>query len=1050
MKNIIHLSDLHLSNSNSLGFYYKNAAQIIDKLIDDVKSIEKSRGIKFDTIFFTGDLAFSGGADEYLLFEENIQNKLINELSIEIENFYIIPGNHDVSRKNVKIVEKKVRETTVEDLNELFNAIDDGIEGWDRLKNYFEYEEKMNPVKSNFVLNGKLLKIKKISSKLYLVFVNSAWLAQDDKDKENLFITPKQIEKIINSKIPRDASLILLTHHPIDWLNPEDRDQFSSFLEKRVSMMCFGHMHSFKQKSEASFKEDITLFLQAGTLDTWQEYTGYSCILLNNTNSVTDGTVVYRKYNKTNENFMPWTDYGNNGQFDFSTIESVNFDSEKFVKVSTKLLYEADKDLLINLGFPEEKKKSLRKFFSEPNFSAFEVTPHLNTTIKETGEIIHSNDSLIIVGGANSGRTSVLKYLFAKGLELQTHRNFEVFYFFLDLKKEAINTKGQFLQALVNQYFDEDLDTSFEEKIKRMVQAGNATIFIDNIDFPSAKSQQSVYDFIKSNKNCRYIFSSKFDYCNTLDEALAQAGLSNYKCTSLGGLKRKNVRDIVSRWDDSININSQNSIYNEINKLIDNSQLPHNYFIYTMLLTIYEIKSEFEGILTEADIIENFIEILLKKHCINTPKTKPQYKELLHFLGYLSKEMYVSKMTKISYNEVLRLALQFNSSTMYTYSVEYYIHPLIESGIIKREREFLYFSQPSFAYYSLSYFMKHDEALKHEIFQPQNMLEYDKVIEYYSAQNASSFEALEIIDKELTTQTFNLLQFYEKTRNINVNDFDLNNIKETPLLDSFKVDATKFAEEVEKFKADREKDDERLDEICPLNPRDHDNIDIFKRERNVDNIMKLYVNTLSLYARVFRNTELSMDRDKTLTVFNKIIDGYIFFIKTFLISIDVKYIIPILERQLNAYNESDTEITNEDILEILTALKAILPIVRSASPNYVQTLIFHNITSKKPRIENIIKLAKDDTDDSLRKALLSYTLMDLRDENIRECVTELLKDKNSLVAESLFIKIQSLINTNYDLRNEDIRYLKASLKNMVIQGKVPQRPNVESYLKKLN
>lgn len=261
MKNIIHLSDLHLSNSNSLGFHYKNAAQIIDKLIDDVKSIEKSRGIKFDTIFFTGDLVFSGGADEYLLFEENIQNKLINELSIEIEDFYIIPGNHDVSRKNVKIVEKKVRETTVEDLNELFNAIDDGIEGWDRLKNYFEYEEKMNPVKNNYVLNGKLLKIKKISGKLYLVFVNSAWLAQDDKDKENLFITPKQIEKIINSKIPRDASLILLTHHPIDWLNPEDRDQFSSFLEKRVSMMCFGHMHSFKQKSEASFKEDITLFL---------------------------------------------------------------------------------------------------------------------------------------------------------------------------------------------------------------------------------------------------------------------------------------------------------------------------------------------------------------------------------------------------------------------------------------------------------------------------------------------------------------------------------------------------------------------------------------------------------------------------------------------------------------------------------------------------------------------------------------------------------------------------------------------------------------------
>ncbi|HBK4649539.1 TPA: hypothetical protein LLS63_005899, partial [Klebsiella michiganensis] len=401
--------------------------------------------------------------------------------------------------------------------------------------------------------------------------------------------------------------------------------------------------------------------------------------------------------------------------------------------------------------------------------------------------------------------------------------------------------------------------------------------------------------FVSANKNCRFIFSSNFDYCNILDEALANAGLSNYKCTSLGGLKRKNVRDIVSRWDDSIAANNQNSIYNEINRLIDNSQLPHNYFIYTMLLTIYEIKSEFEGILTEADIIENFIEILLKKHCVTTTRAKPQYKELLHFLGYLSKDMYVRKLTKVTYNDALELALRFNANTMYSYIADHYIIPLVESGIIKKEQDYLFFSQPSFAYYSLSYFMKHDDDLKNEIFHPENMTEYDKVIEYYSAQNASSFETLEIIDKELTTQTINLVSFFDSTRGVNINEYNLNNIQETPLLDSFKVDAANFAEEIERFKADRDKDDERLDEFSPLNPRDNENAEIFRKERNVDDKMKSYANTLSLYARVFRNTELSMDRDKTLAVFDKVIDGYVFFMKAFLISIDANYIIPVLE-----------------------------------------------------------------------------------------------------------------------------------------------------------
>ncbi|MGN9648451.1 hypothetical protein [Klebsiella michiganensis] len=330
------------------------------------------------------------------------------------------------------------------------------------------------------------------------------------------------------------------------------------------------------------------------------------------------------------------------------------------------------------------------------------------------------------------------------------------------------------------------------------------------------------------------------------------------------------------------------------------------------------------------------------------------------------------------------------------------------------------------------------------------MTEYDKVIEYYSAQNASSFETLEIIDKELTTQTINLVSFFDSTRGVNINEYNLNNIQETPLLDSFKVDAANFAEEIERFKADRDKDDERLDEFSPLNPRDNENAEIFRKERNVDDKMKSYANTLSLYARVFRNTELSMDRDKTLAVFDKVIDGYVFFMKAFLISIDANYIIPVLEKQLNSFNDNNREITDEDISEILAALRMILPIVRSASPNYIQSLIGQNVNSKKPRIENIIRLARDKSIDPIKKALLTYTLMDIRDENIKEGVVALLKERNSLVTESLFLKMNMLINTNYDLRNEDIRYLKSTLQNMVVQGKVTQRHGLESYLNKLN
>ncbi len=221
MKNILHLSDLHLSVTGTAGFHLQDAIRIIEKLIEDVKATELSRGIKFDTIFFTGDLSNAGKKEEYENFESKIQKKILDGLNISVDNFYVLPGNHDVSRDEIKIAEREVRGSNVAVLDELFNAVNDGREEWLRLNNYFEYDKRVNSSKE-YVINGALLKVIKAKNNLFLVFINSAWLAQDGKDKENLFITFSQLNKFNSLKIPNDAKIILLTHHPLEWLNPTD------------------------------------------------------------------------------------------------------------------------------------------------------------------------------------------------------------------------------------------------------------------------------------------------------------------------------------------------------------------------------------------------------------------------------------------------------------------------------------------------------------------------------------------------------------------------------------------------------------------------------------------------------------------------------------------------------------------------------------------------------------------------------------------------------------------------------------------------------------
>ncbi len=78
-------------------------------------------------------------------------------------------------------------------------------------------------------------------------------------------------------KIPLKSQVILLMHHPIDWLASQDSNLFSSFVEKYIDVILFGHMHEFRQIAEKSF-EDITIRLQAGTIDTKNTYSGYSLI----------------------------------------------------------------------------------------------------------------------------------------------------------------------------------------------------------------------------------------------------------------------------------------------------------------------------------------------------------------------------------------------------------------------------------------------------------------------------------------------------------------------------------------------------------------------------------------------------------------------------------------------------------------------------------------------------------------------------------------------------------------------------------------------------
>ena len=100
MLQIIHLSDFHLNskNLNDWNSYVKSA--FIAKLKDLDLELNKT------LIVCTGDLVDKGGCDyktiqeAFILFKTEVIDFICSEMAIPLERFLIVPGNHDIVRKN--------------------------------------------------------------------------------------------------------------------------------------------------------------------------------------------------------------------------------------------------------------------------------------------------------------------------------------------------------------------------------------------------------------------------------------------------------------------------------------------------------------------------------------------------------------------------------------------------------------------------------------------------------------------------------------------------------------------------------------------------------------------------------------------------------------------------------------------------------------------------------------------------------------------------------------------------------------------------------------
>lgn len=1037
MKNILHISDLHLSVDPTKGFNVSNANSVAELICDDLNTNFDG---EVDTVFITGDISFSGDVSAFSTIIEVFILPLLDKLGLTIDALYVVPGNHDVERSSITIPERSmIKNSKDEDFDLLCDSIINGTSAWPRLNNYCEFKSEIVSRQNNVIFDNPLITVYRAAEGLNVHCVNSAWLATDDSDKGNL-----RILKILKRSFDKYKSKVnvLLMHHPLDWLHDSERRSVSRELEKKVDAMFYGHMHEFEQYVTINISQDICLKVQAGTLDTRGDNSGYSYIKLHSNNNFDYGVINYRKHDNVGNKFEPWVERALNGVSDFSLDTRMIFDSAKFSELSEKILNEVEYSHVINIGLTRESSHRLSRIFIEPKLTQNISVDILDSEIKRLNsfsELQSLNGLAIITGSQQDGKTTLLRNIQLFHLQAQVNSNFNKIVFYIDASK-GYSTKSQVLMGFIDSYLNHDLQTSFESKIKSCIKDGNAIFLIDNYHKADLESCKNIDKFIEENQSNSFLITSDSE---SISKTLARArGLycGDKYYASIGAIARVDIRKIISLRPNLAKVLSEDEVFNNVVRLVDNSQLPHNHFVYSILLVIYESKNELVGIVSEADIIENYIEILLHKHCFDNSSSKPSYKVLLHFMGFFSRRLLKDKKLCFNRNDFFKIALEFESLTFHKYDINDYLLPVIKSGIvIEKGNSTLEFSNLCFFYYFIAYYMKLDEELKDYVFLSDNYLLLDKVVEYYSSLNSSSFDVLSFLCERLLSIKDKVLKDVKACHDIDLNEIELNDMSEISFLDiASSVDDVE--KKIEEVRTDRQHYDEDLDRVSPLQNKrvsksclNELDSSFEEHQKNLDLSLR-YKRELSLLSRVFRNTELLMDPAKVMNVFDFIVGSYVFLIKLEVTRLDEDIVMPLLLPQIEEHIEDD-KLTDRAKEKLIDAVKVFLSVIRASIPNIIEQTMSSDLSTRKPRFLNILNTKIENGSSPTEEMLLRFLLLGIERKKFREHISELLNCTGQFTTNTLFLKLLQLLHERHDFTSDDEKYLKKTIRMMITAKK---------------
>lgn len=288
----LHLSDLHFRESRA---YDENI--VLKALLRDVDERVQSDGLQPDFVVITGDTAFSGQWSEYKLADEFF-NKLLGAVNLPRERLFIVPGNHDVDRKQIGVGAKAIGAdlTDRDKVNELLTSPADRRLVMARFKGYKKFVNDYCPSYLTFSDERYFYAhpLNVAGQQIALLGLNSAWLCASDEDKANgLLLGERQVRAALGEAEEANLKIALL-HHPFDWLREFDQNDSAALLLDGCDFILHGHLHRTAMTQLVSPDSGAMAIAGGACYETRQYPNSYNFVRLNLPAGT--GTVYLRRY----------------------------------------------------------------------------------------------------------------------------------------------------------------------------------------------------------------------------------------------------------------------------------------------------------------------------------------------------------------------------------------------------------------------------------------------------------------------------------------------------------------------------------------------------------------------------------------------------------------------------------------------------------------------------------------------------------------------------------------------------------------------------------